>query len=186
MGSGHARGLIYTGSIKARFAYAITVPVRRLPSSESTQPRREYLEAAKAGHITRELARRYRFFPTHAINPSTSTHHGSLRLSVPFRSWRIALYTVNLSPGGAFVPSVFRLCVRILFCPCIYPASASAPAPAPPWLCTSRLTSPTEQKRTWTCHFPARCGEWYLLESRLDTANSRCLESLRYFDILDC
>jgi hypothetical protein len=57
-----------------RFAFAIMVPVRRI-GSESTQPRREYLKLAKAGHITPELAP-----PIPLLRSRTpSTHHSLLR-----------------------------------------------------------------------------------------------------------
>jgi hypothetical protein len=62
-----------------RFAFAIMVPVTRI-GSESTQPRREYLTLAKAGHITPELAP-----PIPLLRSRTPSTHHSL-LPFPFCS----------------------------------------------------------------------------------------------------
>jgi hypothetical protein len=128
-----------------RFAFAIMVPVTRI-GSESTQPRREYLKLAKAGHITPELA------PPIPLLRSR-TPYQPIILCCRFRPWPLAPSTCSIRrwAAAALLPAS-ALHAGGSFASTSTLAAPAAPASAPPRLCTSRLTATTEHQRTWTGH----------------------------------
>jgi hypothetical protein len=118
-------GVIY-GMEHFRFAFAIKFPVTRI-GSESTQPRREYLRLAKAGHITPELAP-----PIPLLCSRTPSTHHSLLPFPPLAACAIDLQYLSITRRrlGSLLPPLHAGGSRIHFhvgcpgCPCVCASEA--------------------------------------------------------------